>query len=323
MNPSMWNRGADALARAPWNYSALAAIGRLYPFYSGSARVAHSKVFETLAKPKNTVAWCRGPAGPMLVPLNDFVGRCIYFTGDYDRKISWLCRRIVRSGDVVFDIGANMGVVTLPLARCVGTTGVVHAFEPNPRVGGLLTQSAAANGFKNIKLHQIALGARPEMLNLNIPRDNAGQGSFIYHKDSTDCDSVRVPVRSLSEVATEQRVKEIRFMKIDVEGFESEVLFGATEILESVRPHFILFEANEVLATPFFRLPAVQILQKAGYRLLALPKSMLSMRVVPIDVQRQDHSPSHDILAVPNENYSQVTNLLPVTAIHLSGRTRK
>jgi hypothetical protein len=70
--------GNGALPRAPWKYQALAALGRLYPFYSGSAQVAHSNLFGRVAKPESALVWCRGPGGAMLVPLNDFVGRCIY-----------------------------------------------------------------------------------------------------------------------------------------------------------------------------------------------------------------------------------------------------
>jgi FkbM family methyltransferase len=298
------------LTRAPWKYQALAAVGRLYPFYSGSAQVAHSKLFGRVAKPESAVAWCPGPGGAMLVPLNDFVGRCIYFTGDYDRKISWLCRRTVRLGDVVFDIGANMGVVSLLLARCVGPTGIVHAFEPNPRVGELLTKSASMNGFTNIKLHGIALGSGSGSLELNIPRDNAGQGSFIYHKNKSHCDTIKVPVRRLSEVVGEQGITNVRLIKIDVEGFESEVLLGATEILETVRPNLILFETNETVDIPFFQRPVVQILRKADYRFMALPKSVLSMSVVPIDVERHDRAPSHDILAVAAEKYLEISSAL-------------
>jgi FkbM family methyltransferase len=310
MEASSKTLGCGGTPQAPWKYRALAAIGRLYPFYSGSAHVANSKLFWKLAKPKSAVAWCRGPGGAMLVPLNDFVGRCIYFSGDYDPKISWLCRRTVRRGDVVLDIGANMGVVTLLLARCVGPTGVVHAFEPNPRMGGLLTESASMNGFTNIRLHGIALGSRSGSFELNIPRGNAGQGSLIFHKNKSDCDTVKVPVRRLSEVFGEQGITNVRLMKIDVEGFESEVLLGATEILETVRPNLILFETNETVDTPFFQRPAVQILQKADYRFMALWKSVLRVSLVPIDVERQDYSHSHDILAVAAEKYQEISSAL-------------
>ena len=63
------------------------------------------------------LAWTRlGCGSEILVPLDDYVGRAAYFVGDLDRKISALIQRIVRSGDQVIDVGANLGVVTLHLA---------------------------------------------------------------------------------------------------------------------------------------------------------------------------------------------------------------
>jgi hypothetical protein len=166
------------------------------------------------------------------------------------------------------------------------------------------------NGFMNIRLQGIALGSRSGNFELNVPRDNAGQGSFIYHKNRSHCDTINVPVRRLSEVVSEQGITNIRLIKIDVEGFESEVLLGATELLETVRPDLILFETNETLEIPFFQRPVVQILRKADYRFMALPKSVLSVSLVPIDIERQGHSPSHDILAVAAEKYLEISSAL-------------
>jgi FkbM family methyltransferase len=301
---------SSSLEAAPWNYRLLAAISRRYPFCSGSSRLVQSRIFEGLVKPEHALAWCYGPGGSMAVPLDDFVGRCIYFTGDYDRKVSLLCRRIVKPGDSVLDIGANMGVVTLQLARLVGPTGTVHAFEPNPRMATLITRSATKNRFDNIRLHPTALGSSTGTLELHVPRDNAGQGSFIYHKDVSTCDVVQTPVRRLSDIAREEGISELRFIKIDVEGFENQVLVGAQDILEKVRPDVILFEANETLPVSFSCVPAVKTLQQAGYRFMALPKSMLTLLVTPIDINQHAHSPSHDILAIPEEKYGQIAQQL-------------
>ena len=246
----------------------------------------------------------------MLVPLDDFVGRCIYFTGNYDRKISSLCRRIVRPGDTVLDIGANMGVVALHLARLVGPNGVVHAFEPNPRMAELLTQSASKNGFENIRLHSTALGSSSAVLELHIPRDNAGQGSFIYHKDDFDHFVVHAPVCTLTEIVKELRINAIRLIKIDVEGFENEVLLGGKDVLNTLRPEFILLEANEYMTASFSSVPVVQTLRQAGYLFMTIPKTMLSTRVARVDVNSNKHSPTHDILAIPEEKYEEFSRQL-------------
>jgi FkbM family methyltransferase len=303
---------ASAAKGAPWNYLLLAMFGRLYPFYSGSTRLTESELWGRLAKPTRTHVWCHGPGGMMLVPLDDFVGRCIYFTRDYDRKITALCGRIVRPGDTVLDVGANMGVVALNLARLVGSKGAVHAFEPNPRMSSLLVQSIARNRYEHLHLYPMALGSQNGVLELNIPLDNAGQGSFIYHKNADGHDTVQTPVRTLTEVVREQGIERIRLIKIDVEGFENEVLLGGMEILERMRPDFLLLEVNESYAVPFPQVPVVQTLQRARYRMMAIPKALLALSVVAVDIHGTNQSPSHDIVAVPEEKYALLSRELGV-----------
>ncbi len=265
-----------------------------------------------LAKPRRALSWCPAPGGTMLVPLDDFVGRCIYFTGDYDRKISALCDRIVKPGDTVLDIGANLGVVALNLARLVGSNGAVHAFEPNPRMRSLLTKSIARNKYAHVHVHPTAVGSQNGVLELHIPPNNAGQGSFVYHKDLPEHDVVQAPVRTLSEVVQERGIDRIRLIKIDVEGFENEVLLGGMQVLETMRPDFLFLETNEACAVPLSQLPVVQTLQRARYRMLAIPRTMLAPSVVAIDVNLLEQSPSHDIVAVPEEKYEPLCRQLSV-----------
>ncbi len=292
-----------------WTHSALATICRHYPFYSGASRVANSRFLGRLAN-SSEVAWCDGPGGQMLVPLDDFVGRCIFFTGDYDPKVTWICRQLVRAGDTVFDLGANLGVVSLVLAKLVGPHGAVHSFEPNPRMRTLLETAARRNGFENIHLHPVALGSETCNLELCVPRANNGQGSLIYHRDDPDCDVVHCQVRRFSDVVRDQRIKQIRFIKIDVEGFENEVLLGAEEAIASTRPDAILFETNEKLDLPFRERPPIVTLMEHGYRFFGISRSLLSARLERFNIDSQGEPPGHDILAVPVEKYDSMAVLL-------------
>src|SRR6266481_3544294 len=83
----------------------ISSIGRWYPFYSGNYQLVNSRIGRKIARSTKEVVWCPSPGGQLLVPLDDDVGRCIYFTGDYDKKLTWLCRKLARPGDAVFDIG--------------------------------------------------------------------------------------------------------------------------------------------------------------------------------------------------------------------------
>jgi FkbM family methyltransferase len=260
----------------------VARITRRYPFYSGCTRIANARWVERLAGRSAELAWARLDTGPEIqVPLDDFVGRTIYYVGDLDRKLSWICRRIVRPGDTVLDIGANLGVLTLTLSRLVGPTGRVHAFEPNPRMVELLTRSIGRNRCVNVRLYPIALGSKPGELSLWVPRGTAGDASLV-RRFPPDGFALSVPVRRLDDVAVDAGLGPIRLIKIDTEGFEPEVLQGARDLLAARSCDAILFELNEHQG----RLgdhPTFALLAELGYVFLRIPRRLWSMRLETLD----------------------------------------
>jgi hypothetical protein len=91
-----------------------AKIGRLYPFLSGNFSLVNSKQFKRFVPSSNQVRWCPSPGGPILVPLDDEVGRCIFLTGDYDRKITRIRHsRIIASSSDCHVIGCPFHPRTL------------------------------------------------------------------------------------------------------------------------------------------------------------------------------------------------------------------
>ena len=132
--------------------------------------------------------------------------------------------RYLRAGDIVADVGANIGDVAIVCARTVGPRGTVHAFEPHPRVFGWLGQNVELNRLENVQLTNAALGERDGALDVsNDRRDDmnrllpAGGG-------------ISVPVRRLDDLL--EGAERIDLLKIDVEGFELFVLRGAPRVLE-------------------------------------------------------------------------------------------
>lgn len=143
-------------------------------------------------------------------------------------------RRYLRAGDVVADIGANIGDVAIVCARAAGPRGSVHAFEPHPRVFGWLGQNVELNGLANVHMTNTALGERDGALDIsNDRRDDmnrvlpAGGG-------------ISVPVRRLDDLL--EGAERVDLLKIDVEGFELFVLRGAPRVLE--RTHAVYIEVG-------------------------------------------------------------------------------
>jgi len=145
----------------------------------------------------------------------------------------------VQPGMVVADIGANVGLYTYLLARCVGESGIVYAFEPNPALFGSLETNCRTNGIANVRLHNVALGAQDDTLTLTRSRFNSGDSRLSPRESSPASGDVQVPVRPLDALLEGQSLD---FVKIDVQGWELEVFKGMRGQLAGSRPMRIHFE---------------------------------------------------------------------------------
>jgi FkbM family methyltransferase len=286
----------------------VSSLTRLYPFYSGCARFGNNPFVQKLAGATNETVWARVSGGKILAPLGDFVGRAAYYVGDYDRQITWICSRLIRPGDTVLDIGANIGVVTVWMAKLVGDSGRVHAFEPNPMLVQLLGRVIDRNQLANVRLHPVALGQETGELELRVPRcNNAGLGSLTRYHDSPDCDAVLVSVKQLSAVATQEAIQSVRLIKIDVEGYEVEVFRGAHSFLQTARPEAIIFELNERTDGTDWESPLIKLLLEHDYAILAIPRAFMRMRLQIVDPRGGRPLVGHDFLAVARgENYNDI-----------------
>ena len=117
---------------------------RWYPFYSGYWKVLFSPLgrLGPQAEPGQVVT-TRIRGGLLVdVRLDDVEGRCIDLLGEWEPRISWICRKVLRPGDTFVDIGADFGLVSLVGARAVGPTGRAHSFEPQPDLARMLRKSS-------------------------------------------------------------------------------------------------------------------------------------------------------------------------------------
>jgi FkbM family methyltransferase len=259
--------------------------------------LANHRLTQVVAGSGQDVAWARIPGRyEVAAPLDDYVGRSVYFTGELDRKITWICKRLVRPGDIVLDIGANLGLVTFILAALVGPSGRVETFEPIPAMQDLLEQAVTRNGIRHVHLHKVALGSAAGELTLFVPRGHAGSATFVSARRMANSDEITVPVRTLSETLRD-RDGPVRLIKIDVEGFEPEVLAGAKDYFARGRPDAVLFELNGRADEDRYR--ALRILDGYGYDFLAIPRCVFWMRLHRFDHRSNgDLMPGHDLLAV-------------------------
>jgi FkbM family methyltransferase len=180
--------------------------------------------------PFNVLKQCK--YGPVLYNKNDmYVGRSFELYGEFSDGETALFRQLVRPGDVIVDIGANIGAHTVPLAQMVGPTGAVVAFEPQRIVYQTLCANVALNNLVNVVCHHAACGEQSGMIQvpmLDPTAVNNFGGLEINHKHPGE----PVAVVRLDAVG----IARCRLMKVDVEGMELDVLKGATGLIAQRKP---------------------------------------------------------------------------------------
>jgi FkbM family methyltransferase len=135
-------------------------------------------------------------------------------------------------GCTFIDVGANVGWYTL-LACGLGA-GHVFAFEPNPRMAALLRKSIMVNGYGlRADLREVAIGDARRFMRLFVDPEEAG-GSYVASEEESEGDGLAVQVVRLDDIIGDPMVPPagVVILKVDVEGFEPEVLAGAPEILK-------------------------------------------------------------------------------------------
>ncbi len=150
------------------------------------------------------------------------------------------------TGATVYDVGSNIGSHMLLFARLVGPTGSIHAFEPDPRCRQALLDLIYLNRLTNVEVHGYALGARPEVAELVIPDGARVRASATLEPEIIEiigsAEVRRTPVRvaRLDDAMATFALAPPTFMKIDVEGFECEVVEGGRAVLAAARPRLFV-----------------------------------------------------------------------------------
>jgi FkbM family methyltransferase len=147
-----------------------------------------------------------------------------------------LVKQHIKQGDVVIDIGANIGYYTLLFAKLVGDTGQVIAFEPDPENFALLHKNVALNQYHNVTLVQKAVSTENSHAQLFLCDENKGMHRLY---DSVCCQSsIEVETVCLDDYLP-KLVKKVDFVKIDIEGAEYNALQGMQHILRQYQPKLL------------------------------------------------------------------------------------
>lgn len=153
-------------------------------------------------------------------------------------------RATLVEGDVLYDIGANIGLISLLMGlHPQGRRVRIHGFEPEPLNFEHLERNIDVNGLADrVSAHRTALGARDGEVDLFV-RGSAGEGRHSIAEERGSTASIRVPLRTATRFAAESGDSPT-MIKIDVEGAEGQVLAGFDEMMRSAPPRDIFLEIH-------------------------------------------------------------------------------
>ncbi len=161
--------------------------------------------------------------------------------GIYEASITRLLVGLTRPGTTMLDVGANIGLTSLPVLHARPTAKVI-SFEPSPNTLGSLRRTRDESALTDRwQVMGKAAGRAPGTIDFFISSADLGDfDSLVDTGRSGERRKVTVDVTTLDEVWEQQGRPAVSVIKIDVEGAETDVLAGARKLVESERPHIIL-----------------------------------------------------------------------------------
>ena len=190
--------------------------------------------------------------------LSDWPDWCLYFHSDADSPLGVLS--YVVEGDVVIDVGGNIGQTALPLALALGNRGRVISFEPFPETRRRFCRNLELNPGLHVTVEPFALGNTRTTAKMARPCETNSGGNQIAEEGE------QVRVITLDEYAS--GMERVDLIKVDVEGYELKVLEGAEDVLDKFHPRLYLELNHAALARQGASANRLlDFLERKGYRI--------------------------------------------------------
>jgi FkbM family methyltransferase len=248
-------------------------LGDLYP-----VKIVYHYMLSRLKDP-TTIAEVQGHK--MYLDQND--GMALSVRGLYEPVETGLFNKEIAKGDVVVDIGANIGYYTLIAARLVGPDGKVFAFEPDPTNFGLMKKNVEMNGYQNVVLVQKAVANNTEKIKLYLSEENKGDHRIYDPHDGRT--SIEIDAIRLDDFLRDHGER-VDFIKMDIQGAEGGAIQGMPLLLQRNRRLKVISEFWPFGLKQFGADPAgyIDLFAKQGFTLYEIDERRRAVR--PADVSR-------------------------------------
>ena len=177
------------------------------------------------------------------VPLDKHLSRRNYVSEFEAMKI------LIKSGNTVFDVGANIGLHSVLFRRWIGTTGKLFSFEPVPDTCDLLNETLALNKSLDVTVVHEALSDKVGSMPIQIfPKEHSVWNSLGHpvFGDIKPQKSISIKTNTLDNFCKSNGITKIDFLKIDVEGFEKFVFLGGKDTLKNNVAKVLSFEISQI-----------------------------------------------------------------------------
>jgi FkbM family methyltransferase len=243
-------------------------LGQRVPL-RGPARMLFSSYARTRYQPQESVTRVTSVVGDTFdVDLSSTLEWQLWAFGSYEKHFAELFGYLVRPGDRCIDVGANVGVHTVRLARLAGQDGEVIAIEPDPDVVRRTRRNIAINGLANVRIISAAASEQAGEMRLYrpSPRDtNRARASVMHHPYLTGV-TVKVPAVTVDDICAGQPVA---LIKIDVGGHEGAVVRGAADTIAGHAPAIVFEYAPELLEDGVVQAPFGWLAER-GYEIFRI-----------------------------------------------------
>lgn len=167
-------------------------------------------------------------------------------SGSYEPEEKAWYEQVLRRGDVVVEVGANIGYFSTILARAVGAEGRVICYEPDPDLNRILRRNVVENGYDNVDVREAAAAAEPGTMTFFRSAASQGDNRLFSHRDDDGQDGATFPVtvvRLDDDLADDlERLGRVDLLKMDIQGAEPLAFRGLAKTLATTPPRRMLVE---------------------------------------------------------------------------------
>lgn len=277
---------------------------------NGVARISSSSDKPNVIPLDDVNCLVKGRHGWFLANQYDhYLGRALIYYGEYGEIEHEFLNSLLRQGDHVIEVGANIGTHTVGLAKAVQPEGSVIAIEAQPAIFRILCANLALNGLQNVLPFGLGCGAQKGTMSVppidyQVPSAHNSGGVSLDRSGNGIPVSI-VPIDELLGDYSGSGIK-FRLLKIDVEGMERDVLMGASRLIKEHRP--LLYVENDRVQESQ---ALIEWIMAAGYRLWwHIPPLFNPSNFFGLSENIYGNVASFNMLCVPAETSLSVTDQL-------------